>query len=185
MSDEQEKPKKRASKPRNRRVDPASRNLGRARKLKMTPERKALFIEKLAEFGVAEWAAVEASPGAKGSCISTFHDAAERDPEFADEWTAAMERGRMRVVREAYRRAVEGDQTYGKDGAPTGKRYSDSLMGLILKSKQMGGQFTEKQEIEHSGTVERGPDLGIADLSKKQRAKLRDFLATLEDDVPE
>jgi len=147
----------------------------------MTAERKQVFIDALAKYGVAEWAAVEASPGAVGSCIASFHTEKHRDPEFAEAWEAAYEVGRMRVVGEAYRRAVEGDEVIGRDGAPAGRRYSDSLMGLILKSKSMGSMFVDRQEVEHSGQVTTKRDLGIADLSPAKRELLRKLLEPEDD----
>lgn len=159
----------------------AKRKPQRARNLKMDAARKALFLEKLAEYGVAEWAAVEASPGATGSCISSFHDERNRDPQFDADWIAAADVGRMRVLGEAYRRATVGEDRLDKDGNVVGKQYSDSLMGLILKSKPFGDRFVDRQHVEHSGKVTTKRDLGIADLSPEKRELLKKLLADEDD----
>lgn len=170
---DQEKP---APKKRKSSEPPKGRNRRRARQLKMDAARKQLFLDKLAEFGVAEWAAVQASPGATGSCISSFHDERKRDPEFAAAWDAAYDRGRMEVLGEAYRRATKGVPRLDKDGNVVGVQYSDSIMGMILKSKDFGSRFVDRQEVEHSGKITTKQELRVEDLNDEQRALLQKLL---------
>jgi hypothetical protein len=156
-------------------ADPQDRRPPRAgaKKIKLTPERKALFLQELAEHGIIGWAARQASPGAEGECRRTFEDERERDPEFEAAWQDALKRSDENILNELHRRAIKGIDETGKDGAVR-TRYSDQLMALILKSKRFGDKFTDRTKVEHSGTTRH--DFGLGELSKESQAQLREIL---------
>ena len=56
--------------------------------MRMTEDRKRVFIEQLRRDGVATRAALAASPGSLGSCVQSFRDERDRDPRFAARWVA-------------------------------------------------------------------------------------------------
>lgn len=145
----------------------------RAKKLKLTPQRKALFLQELAEHGIVGWSARQASPGAEGDCVDTFRNERERDPEFDAAWEDALRRSDQHILNELHRRAVTGIEETSANGAVR-TRYSDQLMALILKSKRFGDKFTDRSKVEHSGRTQL--DLGIGELSPESQAQLREIL---------
>ena len=56
--------------------------------MRMTEDRKRVFIEQLRRDGVVTHAALAASPGSLGSCVQSFRDERDRDPRFAARWVA-------------------------------------------------------------------------------------------------
>lgn len=141
----------------------------------MTAERKAVFLQELNEHGIIGWACRQASPHSKGSPTSSFYDERKRDPEFAAEWDAALERSNQAILRELHRRAIDGVDESDKHGNIR-TRYSDSLMALMLKSKRFGAEFNERHEMELSGTVA-NVNLELDALSPESREQLRAILA--------
>ena len=63
--------------------------------MRMTEDRKRVFIEQLRRHGVVSRAARSASPGARGGCVQSFRDEFRRDPRFGLEWVRAAILARM------------------------------------------------------------------------------------------
>lgn len=110
--------------------------------MKLTAERKALFIAELARHGVLARAARAASPQSpdQSGALQTFRDERARDMQFSADWDAAMESARAEVEHEIYRRAQEGWQEpvyggrYREQVVGTVTRYSDRLLELRAKA---------------------------------------------------
>lgn len=106
----------------------------------LTPERKAAFLAELARHGIANRAARAASPGSTGGAMTTFKDARERDPAFAQAWEEALETARAEVEHEIYRRSTEGYEEpvfggkYKEVVVGTVRRYSDRLLELRARA---------------------------------------------------
>ena len=106
-----------------------------------TPPRKwrTVFLRELAVDGNRRRAAEVAQVD-----HSTVYEHRHRDSEFRTAWDAAIDQAAEYLEAEAWRRATEGVEEpltsakgliYGEDGAPvTVRRYSDHLMGLLLKA---------------------------------------------------
>lgn len=74
-----------------------------------------------------------------GLATSTLYLQRDRNPVFATEWEAALERYTDRLEEEAERRAVRGtDRGVWHQGALVGKEteYSDKLLSEMLKAKR-------------------------------------------------
>ena len=56
--------------------------------MRMTEDRKRVFIDQLRRHGVVSRAARSASPGALGGCVQSFRDELRRDPRFDARWIA-------------------------------------------------------------------------------------------------
>ncbi len=130
---------------------------------KITPERRAVFLELLAQTGIVSHSAAGASPNAKSADPSgSFRSLRDRDPLFAQEWELAMQRFNDRLEAEAIRRAVEGipeaiyqkgERVIDHDGSPAVvMRYSDRLLERLLEAK-LGREYARKREIEVSGRI--------------------------------
>lgn len=109
---------------------------------------------------------------AKGSSISAAARVAgvermtvynwKEDETFLSLFNDAYEQGNDRIDDEILRRAVDGYEVpmvsmgkvvYGSDGNPLMEtKYSDSLTVLLAKSRMK--KYREKQEIEHSGSID-------------------------------
>jgi len=64
------------------------------------------------------------------------HEWRDRDPDFAEAWTEALREAVATLEREAWRRAVEGNEEPMVSGGKvvgTVRRYSDSLLALLLR----------------------------------------------------
>jgi hypothetical protein len=71
----------------------------------------------------------------------TAYDRRERDPEFAEQWDAAIEEGIEELEAEAARRAMEG---------------SDTLIMFLLKARRPK-VYSERYRVEHAGRIEAPP----------------------------
>jgi hypothetical protein len=96
---------------------------------------KQLLLKGLAKGKSPAWAAEEAGIGRSTAWLWR-----KNDPEFAAAWDEAVTEGVDRLEDEAHRRAVEGHNprpVYHK-GRKVGeiREYSDSLLGLLLKSRR-------------------------------------------------
>ncbi len=56
--------------------------------MRMTEDRKRVFIDQLRRHGVISRAARSASPESAGSCVQSFRDELRRDPRFDARWVA-------------------------------------------------------------------------------------------------
>lgn len=156
-------------------ADPRDPRPQRARKIRMTDDRKRVFLRELTEHGIIGWACKQASPGAVGTCEKSFREERERDPEFAEAWDAALDHSNQAILKELHRRAIDGVEEHGAHGAVR-TRYSDSLLALMLKSKRFGDLFTERSKVEHSGGITSKKELDIESLPPHKRALLRELL---------
>jgi hypothetical protein len=124
--------------------------------VKLTPERKQLFISELARHGVLVRAARAASPHSTehAGALQTFRDERGRDDQFAADWDAAMEHARGEVEHELFRRAQEGweEPIYGgrykETVVGTVRRYSDRL--LELRAKALLPAYRDKPAVASS-----------------------------------
>lgn len=157
-------------------------------KRKLTPGRKAAFIEDLRRHGIFVQAARVASPHAKDrhGASSTFRDQARRDPVFAAAIISAQEQADAALLSEARRRAVEGvergifqkaGRVIDHDGKPASEKvYSDRLLELLLKSR-FPSDFQDRRAIEHhhapSGWQISSTDLhALSDIQTEQLQKI-------------
>ena len=82
------------------------------------------------------------------------------EPDFSAAWDDALEQATDALEAEARRRAFAGYEeyvtckdglVYDKDGnVVTQRRYSDSLMGLLLRAHRKE-KFRDNQSVEHTG----------------------------------
>lgn len=117
---------------------------------------RALFLEELRKRGN-----VTDAVAAAGMARTTAYEWREKDPEFAAAWGAALDEAADALEKEAWRRAYEGveEPLIGRverdrdDVITYVRRYSDSLMQLLLKAHKPE-KYRERQEVQHSGKVE-------------------------------
>lgn len=110
---------------------------------------------------------------AAGIARDTAYKAKSRNPDFAADWQTAEKIASDVLLREAWRRAVEGGRTYKfhpKTGEPllhpeTGEPYyemvySDALLTLLLKAR-LPEQFGDKLRVEQTIKQEPAYDLTL------------------------
>lgn len=154
--------------------------------MKLTPERKQVFIAELSRHGVLARAARAASPGCVGQsgALQTFRDERLRDEQFAADWDAAMEDARAEVEHELFRRAQEGwdEPVYGgrykEQIVGTVRRYSDRL--LEMRARALLPEYRDKpaappQPVDPLGVVTPsvGEAIGRAMLAEARRTVLQ------------
>ena len=101
---------------------------------KLTPKKKALFCQALAEGG-----SVSKAASAVGVSRNAMYKLRKRDEEFAQEWDDAVESGTDVLEDEAVRRAKEGtDKPVFYQGVECGRvrEYSDTLLIFMLKARR-------------------------------------------------
>jgi len=109
---------------------PGQKGLVRARSA-TTAEAKRVFLKALTEGGSIAGACRACDRAAR-----TVHEWRDRDPDFAEGWTEALREAVATLEAEAWRRAVEGteeNQVSGGKVVGTVRRYSDSLLALLLR----------------------------------------------------
>lgn len=115
---------------------------------KFTPAKQQRYFACLAE----GWSKTRASAAA-GVNASTIAYHRKTNPEFVEQEFEATQRGTDRIEDEATRRAVEGvaEPVY-QGGQLVGEvqRYSDQLMGLLLRGRR---PERYKDRVEQSGNV--------------------------------
>lgn len=123
----------------------------------MTPtqatQRREVFLAELAKTGLATTASRIA-----GLDRSELYKHRDRDPEFAQRWTEALDLYVDELEAEARRRAVAGtDKGVWHQGIQVGseKQYSDSLLLAMLRAKR-SKEYGDKSKMELSGP-EGGP----------------------------
>ncbi|MCI1187874.1 hypothetical protein MON38_10620 [Hymenobacter sp. DH14] len=157
------------------------------------PTWRAAFLGALALNG-------NVSDAAKAAGISrdTAYKAKARNPDFAQDFQTAERIASDVLLREAWRRAVEGGRTYKftKDGDPilhpeTGEPYyemvySDALLTLLLKAR-LPEQFGDKLRVEQTIKQEAAYDLNLLTPDEKQallamKRRLQTLPATTSDE---
>lgn len=128
-----------------------------ARALTKTTRQHArdVFLAELEKRGIVSDAAKLA-----GLNRATFYQWRDADPEFAAEWTEALEKAIERAERAAYERGVEGwdEPVFGRVGKDEDgqvgiiRKYSDTMLTLILKANKPE-KYREKVDHEHRGSV--------------------------------
>lgn len=116
-----------------------------------TPEKRTAFLSALADCGNVADAARQA-----GIARNALYLWKRDDSEFATEWEAALIAGGETLEEEAVRRARDGwDEPVWYQGQQIGtvRRYSDTLLIFLLKGL-MPEKYSERQKIEHSGSVD-------------------------------
>ena len=140
------------------------------------PTWRAAFLGALALNG-------NVSDAAKAANISrdTVYKARTRNPDFAQDFLTAEKIASDVLLREAWRRAVEGGRTYkfNKDGDPikhpeTGEPYyemvySDALLALLLKAR-LPEQFGDKLRVEQ--TIKQEPAYDLSQLTADEKQSL-------------
>lgn len=149
----------------------------RARRYRMTKERKEIFLAELGRTGVFAHAARTASPDSLHGALTSFREERERDPEFAAAWDEAVDHSTGMIEREAIRRAVEG----WHDGKV--QKYSDRLMELILKRRDPEYREHRKYEVDAKTEVTGKKKLDLRSLSPHKLELLRQ-LVTPDEDSP-
>lgn len=144
----------------------------RARKQRMTNERKEIFLAELGRTGVFAHAARAASPNSKHGALNSFRAERERDPEFAAAWDEAIEVSTGIIEQEAIRRAVNG----WDDGKV--QKYSDRLMELILKRRDAAYHEHRKYEVDAKTEVK---PLDLRSLPPHKLALLKELLEPCPD----
>ena len=97
-----------------------------------TEAKRAVFLDVL-----EKTSGVTTAARAAGVSRKTAYEHRNKDPEFAARWDEAEDSYADRLVREAYRRAVDGvDEPVYQQGELVGviRRYSDSLLNSKLKA---------------------------------------------------
>ena len=163
---------------------------------KLTDERKAIFLEHLGTYGIVGLACEAASPGCgPNRSRTTFYEARGRDPEFAAEWDAALERAEDLILQEMYRRGVTGvtEDVYGSMGQGMGtgvvgqkQVYSDKLLELYSRVKSSRVQMAlNSKQIELSGKVTTETKVELGGLSPEKQALLAELLGEDEQESSE
>lgn len=106
---------------------------------------------------------VTASADHTGASRRTMYRRRDSDPDFAEAWDDALETAIDMLEGEARRRALHGYEEFvtcknglvcDDDGNPVmQRRYSDSLMGLLLRAHRPD-KYRERVNVEHSGSVD-------------------------------
>jgi len=154
--------------------------------MKMTTERKEVFLEHLAKHGLIGHAAWAASPHSKDGAKSSFLEERKKDPEFAAAWDEALVMAEEAILKEMHRRGVEGmvEDVYGSLGKDAGsgvvgqKRvYSDRLLELYsrVQNSKVARALSQAKKVEVSGKVVT-TDLGLDKLNTKQQDLLQQLL---------
>jgi hypothetical protein len=141
------------------------------------PTWRAAFLGALALNGNVSDAAKAA-----GVARDTVYKAKTRNPDFAQDWQTAEKIASDVLLREAWRRAVEGGRQYKfhpKTGEPllhpeTGEPYyemvySDALLTLLLKAR-LPEQFGDKLRVEQ--TIKQEPTYDLTLLTPEDKLAL-------------
>ena len=145
--------------------------------MKLTEERKALFLRELAEHGVAAQAARRASPHSGNGCAVTFRDERRRDPNFDDAWDEAVEQANAALEMEIHRRGFEGfeeTRTDSKGRITVLHRYSDACL-LAMARARLAAYRKSEVAVEH----EVKEDTPLADAVKEVAARLASEMRSL------
>lgn len=135
--------------------------------------KRAAFLEQLAQLGN-----ITAAAEAVGIDRVTAYRWRDADPEFAEAWADALEQAADRIELEARRRAVEGvDEPVFYQGTQCGtvRKYSDSLMGLLLRAHKPE-KYADRNKTELTGA--NGGPVVLSDTERA--AKIQALLAAAQ-----
>lgn len=163
------------------------------RKMKMTDERKQVFLDHLRQHGLVIQAAKAASPGSPIGCQQSFYDERGRNPEFAAAWEQAIEDSEEALLAELKRRGIDGyeEDVYGSLGPGQGTGivgrktvFSDKMAELYARVKSARIRQGLANKVELSGSVKHEGQMDLSSLSPEKQALL-DKLLSPDDDSPE
>ncbi len=121
-----------------------------------TPEKKRLFLERVAECGV-----VAEGCHAAGLSARSAYNLRDRDPLFAAGWEAACVMARSRLADEAFSRSMNGvvERIY-KDGTIVAERhrYDNRLTMAVLARLDARIDRAEEKRLPHLALVARWDD---------------------------
>jgi hypothetical protein len=145
-----------------------------------TPERKALFLEVL-----AETCSPKLASQAVGIARSTAFYHRTNDLEFRQAWDRAVDEALDAVLEESYRRAVTGvDEPVIFQGAIskdaegkllTVKKYSDRLLEVLMKWRY-GDQLADRLRVRVEESTGLSPEALLA-MPSEERAQLVTLLS--------
>ncbi|NOX84049.1 MAG: hypothetical protein GXP06_13905 [Alphaproteobacteria bacterium] len=144
--------------------------------MKLTEDRKQIFLTELERHGVVTWAARAASPGSQHGAMKTFRDERDRNPGFADAWDEVQEIARGAVERELHRRAVEGwNEPVFYQGEQVGevRKYSDRLLELMARGlipERYRENFKLDASVRHEDSA---IDRAVRQLAAQLRGQMR------------
>ena len=144
--------------------------------MKLTDERKQVFLAELLRHGIVAWAARAASPDSPLGAKKTFYDERDRDPVFADDWDEAIDFARGAVERELHRRAVEGwNEPVFYQGEQVGevRKYSDRLLELMARGlipERYRENFKMEASVRHEDTA---IDRAVRQVAAQLRGQMR------------
>ena len=164
------------------------------RQMKMTEERKDVFLAALLESGgVFSTACRVASPhskakGATPPCYTSWRALMARDPVFATRVAETMDHVKEAVYGEIWRRAMEGteapvfqkgERAVDHDGAPASIRQYDNKLLLRLAARLDPENWSETKNVNHSvvhsGAAVMLKPSDLQALSADQTAQLKDI----------
>lgn len=152
-----------------------AQSVGMANRTKLTPKKRALFLQSLVETG----GHVTASCRAIGMTKQRLYEIRAKDTDFASEWDAAVEEGTENLEKEAFRRAYEGTcKPVYQGGQYVGdvQEYSDTLMIFLLKGRRPA-VYRDQAVVEHNHTGALTVDATLAGLSTQALEKIEAILA--------
>ncbi len=117
---------------------------------KVTPQKKAQFLERL-----AETASVTAAAAATKISRKTWYQHRNADKEFSKSWEVALDEGTDALEDEAVRRAHEGvlkPVFHGGKKVGEIREYSDTLLMFSLKARRPE-KYRERVDNRVSGDV--------------------------------
>ena len=136
--------------------------------MKLTEDRKALFLKELSEHGVAAQAARMASPHSGEGAYETFRD------ERAAAWAEAVEHANAALEMEIHRRGYEETRTDSKGRITVLYRYSDACL-LAMARARLATYRKSDVAVEHD--VKR--DTPLAEAVKEVAARLAGEMRTV------
>lgn len=147
-----------------------------------TPQVRAEFLEELSVLGSTASAAAAAGIA---ESVARYHR--DTDPEFAEEWKAALARHDRSLMQQVRKMALDGvvvSVVKDADGrvVKEDRKFSERILVAYLRRMETGSWLDRvKVDNEHSGTVkhEHSGRIEVENLSPEQRRKARDFLASL------
>jgi len=153
---------------------------------KFTPERQAMYLFLLETTGMSGKSAVAAGVSQTAVSYRTNPNSPGYDPEFREAVADAKNLYNESIETEIYRRGVHGwkepvfggkdrDQIVGYV-----RKYSDQL--LIQHAKARNPIYKDKLQVTKEDTTSAATPLteAMANLSREQRGKLKDFMKSLE-----
>ena len=167
------------------------RDLPMGKHLKLTDERKKVFLDHLRVHGLVIHAAKAASPHSPQGAVATFKQNRQKDEVFAAAWADALAEAEENIMKEMHRRGIEGVQedVYGSlpNNGGTGivgtKRvYSDRILELFSRvQSQRVSLALNSKNVALSGHVTTS-ELGLDKLSAKQQRLLEELLSDEQED---